>query len=112
MKVAFATLDGRHVHGDLRRAPLLVIYEVRGDGFRLDRVSSFEEGAHRSQDRIQAVADVSVVYVAATGPSTAARLAARGVRAGTAPEGTAIGDVLVAMVDRLAAVREPFLSCG
>jgi hypothetical protein len=53
------------------------------------------------------------VYVSAIGPSVAARLAARGIRAATAPAGARIDELLgalcriVAWRSRAAAEREP-----
>lgn len=95
MKVAFATRDGEHVNEQLRRAPKLVVYEVSAAGWRLDRTFAFDpEGRHRTDERIHAIADSAVVYVSAIGPSAAARLAARGIRAATAPGGARIQDLL------------------
>src|SRR5512142_1459866 len=96
MKIAFATADGEHVHGELRRSPLLVVYEVTPAGFQLERASAFRDRTARSEDRIGALIGAAVVYVAAIGPSTAARLAARGIRPATAPDGTPIRDLLAA----------------
>lgn len=103
MKVAFATTDGRHVQGELRRASLVVVYEVGGEGWQLERLSSFDGHAHRSQHRLEAIEGVSIAFAAAMGPSTAARLAARGIRPATAPEGTTIDGVLTTLSATLAA---------
>lgn len=103
MKVAFATVDGRHVQGELRRASLVVVYEVDREGWQLDRLSSFDGHAQRSQHRLEAIDGVSIAFAAAMGPSTAARLAARGIRPATAPDGTAIDDLLIALSATLAA---------
>ncbi len=101
MKIAFATTDGEHVQGELRRTPLVVVYDVGPSGIQLDRASAFREGAARSEDRIRALAGTGMVYVAAMGPSTAARLAARGIRPATAPEGTPIRDLLATLARTL-----------
>ncbi len=101
MKIAFATTDGEHVHGELRRAPIVVVYEVGPSGFQLDRASAFREDTARSEDRIRALAGTGMVYAAAMGPSTAARLAARGIRPATAPEGTPIRDLLATIARSL-----------
>lgn len=97
MRVAFATMTGENVEGQFRRTPRLVVYEVTETGSRLERTCPFVDGSHRSQDRIQAIADASMVFVAAIGPSIAARLASRGIRPATVPEGTPIRDVLTAL---------------
>ncbi len=111
MKVAFATIDGRHVHGELRRAALVAVYEVGEEGWQLDRLSSFVRAA-RSQHRLQAIEGVSMVFAAAMGPSTAARLAARGIRPATAPEGTAIDDLLLTLSSTLGASAHPAECCA
>lgn len=107
MVVAFATRDGRHVQGELRRAPLVVLYEVSCEGARFERAASFSSGDARSEDRIRAMIGAAVVFVGAIGPSTAARLAARGIRPATASEGTSIQDLLAAMVRTIHQVLEP-----
>ncbi len=112
MKVAFATTDWEHVQGQLRRARRLVVYEVMADGWRLYRSCSFEDAAARSEHRIQALAGAAILYVAAIGPSTAARLAAHGIRAATAPEGTPIRDLLVGIARKLAPHRDAEPSCA
>jgi nitrogen fixation protein NifX len=72
----------------------VVVYDVSAQGIRFERACSFEEVAARSEARIQALAGTAIVYVAAIGPSGAARLAARGIQAGTARRGTPIEDLL------------------
>ncbi len=111
MKVAFATIDGRHVHGELRRTPLLAVYAMGADGWQLERLSSFDRARARSQHRIQALEGVSIAYVAAMGPSTAARLSARGIRAATAPDGTPIEELL-RRLSALVGSREEAARCA
>lgn len=105
MKIAFATKDGQHVEGELRRTPLVVVYEVTASGAALERASSFRGAAARSEDRIQALAGARIVYVGAMGPSTAARLAARGILPATAPDGTLIDDLLDAIARSMGEAR-------
>jgi nitrogen fixation protein NifX len=98
MRVAFATRDGEHVNEQLRRAPQLMVFEVTAAGHRLERTCPFEPGGRYGTDeRIRAIAGCSIVYVSAIGPSSAARLATRGIRAATAPEGTRIQELLAAL---------------
>lgn len=106
MKVAFSTADGEHVQGELRRASLLVLYDVTADGWHFSRISAFDSSTDRSEQRIEAIADAALVYVAAIGPSTVARLAARGIRAATAREGTPIAHVLDGLVRLVTSQRE------
>ena len=99
MKIAFATGDGVHVDEQFRRATRLAVYEVNAAGHRLDRVCSFApDRAIRTEERIDAVADVAIVYGVAYGPSSVLRLALRGLRAATAPAGTRIEAVLARLV--------------
>jgi nitrogen fixation protein NifX len=95
MKVAFATRDCEHVDEQLRRASHLVVYEVTASSSWLDRECTFAADApHGTDARIRAIAGSAVVYVSAIGPSAAARLASRGIRAATAPSGTRIHALL------------------
>jgi nitrogen fixation protein NifX len=106
MKVAFATRDREHVNEELRRAAQLLVYEVTAEGHRLEREWAFPaEAGHRSDDRIRAIAGSAIVYVSAVGPSVAARLASRGIRVATAPDGARISDLL-AELQRMIASRE------
>jgi nitrogen fixation protein NifX len=101
MNVAFATRDGVHVNEQLRRASRLAVYEVTAAGARLERTCHFASGAGlRTGERIDAIAGSAIVYVSAIGPSAAARLAARGIRAATAPAGTPIAHLLGVLVER------------
>lgn len=103
MKVAFATSDRTHVDEQLRRATHLVVYEVTPAGAWLERTCAFESGGRQGTDeRIRAIRGSAIVYVSAIGPSVAARLAARGIRAATAPAGTRIEDLLAALRRMLA----------
>ncbi len=101
MKVGFITRDDEHVQGQLRSAPRLLVYQVTAAGSRLERSCAFDPAADRSTHRLEALAGAALVYVAAIGPSMAARLAARGVQAATAREGTPIRDVLRSLERRL-----------
>jgi predicted Fe-Mo cluster-binding NifX family protein len=83
MKIAFATTDGVHVNAELRSAPRLDVYEVSSETVRLQRSTSLAELPNGISSRIRALAGVGIVYVSAVGPSTAARLAAHGVRVAT-----------------------------
>jgi predicted Fe-Mo cluster-binding NifX family protein len=97
MKIAFATSDSTFVDEQFRRASNLVVYEITGSGHRLDRICAFpKDRSVKTQQRIEAILGVSVVYVSAIGPSSAARLAAHGIRPATLPAGTSIAKVLSA----------------
>jgi nitrogen fixation protein NifX len=97
MKIAFATSDCTIVDEQFRRASHLVVYEITAGGHRLDRICAFpEDRSVKTQERIDAIQGASVVYVSAIGPSSAARLAAHGIRPATLAVGTAIAKVLAA----------------
>jgi nitrogen fixation protein NifX len=109
LRVAFATADREHVNEQFRRASHLVVYEVSPTGWRHERTCVFPpERALRTDERIGAIAGAAIVFVTAIGPSSAARLAQRGIRAATAPEGTRISDLLV----RLGAAGAGLLRSG
>lgn len=94
MKIAFATTDGTRVDQQFRRAARLVVYEVGAGGARLDRSCDFPpDRGVKTEERIRAIAGASIVFVAAIGPSSAARLGMRGIRAATAP-GSRIAELL------------------
>ena len=100
MKIAFATGDGVHVNEQFRRASQLAVYEVSAAGFRLVRVCTFaEDRSVKTDQRIQAIADVAIVYGVAYGPSSVLRLARRGLRPATTPAGTPIESVLRTFVE-------------
>jgi nitrogen fixation protein NifX len=98
MKIAFATSDCTRVDEQFRRASHLVVYEITGSGHRLDGIRAFpQDRSVKTQARLDAIQGVSVVYVSAIGPSSAARLAAHGVRPAPVPAGTTIARVLAAL---------------
>jgi nitrogen fixation protein NifX len=97
MKIAFATSNCALVDEQFRRASHLVVYEITANGHQLDRICAFPgDRTIRTEERIRAISGASIVYVTAIGPSSAARLAARGIRPATLPPGTTISRVLAA----------------
>lgn len=108
MRVAFATRDGEHVNSELRGAPRLDLYEVTCQGARLERSCDLQSAGHGLGARLGVLAGVERVYVAAIGPSAAARLAAHGVGVATSPGGERI-DAILAGLRR--ALRERSASC-
>jgi hypothetical protein len=56
----------------------------------------------KTQERIDAIQGADLVYVSAIGPSSAARLAAHGIRPAPLPAGTTIAKVLAALEARCA----------
>lgn len=95
MKIAFATSDCEHVNEQFRRASHIVVYEITRSGHQLVRTCAFPaDRSVRTEERMHAIAGVSIVYVTAIGPSSAARLASRGIRPATARAGTPIAELL------------------
>lgn len=98
MKIAFATRDLQHVDAHFGRAPYLLVYDVTADGPRLQRTVAFDpddtgRGVDEIAPRVAAIRGAAVVYVAAIGPSHAARLASSGIQPATAA-GRRIEDLL------------------
>jgi nitrogen fixation protein NifX len=80
MQVAFTTRDGKHVNAHFGWANQIDIYEVTPEGYRFCKTLSFGGNleADGNEDKLvpklQALADVTLIYVAAIGSSAAARL--------------------------------------
>lgn len=101
MKIAFATSNCTAVDEQFRRASHLVVYEISPAGQVLDRICAFPpDRAVKTEERIRAITGAAIVYVTAIGPSSAARLAARGIRPAPVPPGTPISKVLAALDPR------------
>jgi nitrogen fixation protein NifX len=115
MKVAFATRDLERVDERFDSAPRLAVYDVTDEGARLERACVVAPQAPEATDdvlgpRVRAIAGCALVFVAAIGPSTAARLASHGIRPATAPAGTRIHDLLSVireLLSRGAGLRPP-----
>lgn len=95
--VAFATEDGVHVDAELRTASRLDVYEITAAAARLLRSCSLLAQGRSGKARLEALAGVDLVFVRAIGPSGAARLAARGIRAATSHRRAPI-EALVALL--------------
>lgn len=97
MMIAFATSDLTFVDEQFRRASHLAVYEITASGHRLDRICAFpQDRSVKTQARMDAIRGAAIVYVSAIGPSSAARLAAHGIRPATLPVGATIAKVLAA----------------
>jgi nitrogen fixation protein NifX len=113
MHVAFATTDLVHVDAQFGSAAHLAVYEVSARGAVLEHVvvlGAAGEGGERYRfaDRAAAVAGCAIVYVAAAGPSLAARLARHGLRLATTASAE---DRIAALLPRVSALlaKEPVL---
>ena len=106
MRIAFATRDGHHLDEQFRAAPRLVIYEVTAAGFlRHGEAAVSAAPGRRSEAKAWALAGCDVLYAAAIGPSSVARLVARGIQVATAPLGAGIEDLVRAHQAALAEGR-------
>ncbi|PIK88017.1 nitrogen fixation protein NifX [Synechococcus sp. 65AY6A5] len=80
MQVAFTTRDGKHVNAHFGWANQIDLYEVTPEGYRFCKTLTFGGNleADGNEDKLvpklQALADVTLIYVAAIGSSAAARL--------------------------------------
>lgn len=80
MKVAFATQDSIHINAHFGWAKKVDVYDVSSEDYTFIRTIEFwdelEEDGNEDKliPKIKAVADCTIVYVSAIGPSAAARL--------------------------------------
>jgi nitrogen fixation protein NifX len=80
MQVAFTTRDGKHVNAHFGWANQIDLYEVTPEGYRFCKTLTFGGNleADGNEDKLvpklQSLADVTLIYVAAIGSSAAARL--------------------------------------
>lgn len=83
MKVAFCTQDMQHVDAHFGWAKNIVVYEVDKGGHRMVETlqfggSMFEDGNEdKLLPKLEALADVAIVYLSAIGASAAARVVAK-----------------------------------
>ena len=103
MKVAFCTQDMQHVDAHFGWAKNIVVYEVDKDGYALAETlqfggSLFEDGNEdKLVPKLEALADVSILYLSAIGASAAARVVARKIH----PVKVEATDSIVTLLDRL-----------
>ncbi|MCJ2541913.1 nitrogen fixation protein NifX [Thermostichus vulcanus] len=80
MQVAFATRDGEHVNAHFGWASQIDLYEVTPQGYHFRKTLTFGGNleADGSEDKLvpklQALTNVTLIYVSAIGSSAAARL--------------------------------------
>jgi nitrogen fixation protein NifX len=115
MKVAFATHDLVHVDAHFGWAKTLAVYDIDAESARFVEVLSFggdlkEDGDEdKLTPKIEALADVSILYVSAIGGSGAARVVASGIHPIKAQEGEAIADLVARLQGVLAGNPPPWL---
>ncbi|AWK88036.1 nitrogen fixation protein NifX [Azospirillum thermophilum] len=103
MKVAFCTQDMQHVDAHFGWAKNIAIYEVGRDGYSFVETcqfggSMFEDGNEdKLVPKLEALADVAIVYLSAIGASAAARVVAKKIH----PVKVEASESITALLDRL-----------
>lgn len=103
MKVAFCTQDMQHVDAHFGWAKNIVIYEVDKAGYKMVETcqfggSMFEDGNEdKLVPKLEALADVAIIYLSAIGASAAARVVAKKIH----PVKVEATDSITTLLDRL-----------
>src|SRR5512147_1575275 len=94
MKVAFATIDGKHVDEHFGRAGMFAVYEITDRGSFFVEMRKFAEGEDKAvvdtkdmgplhfdavQVKVERLADCKLVYLTEIGGPSAARLVRKGI---------------------------------
>src|SRR5512147_567610 len=94
MKVAFATIDGKHVDEHFGRAGMFAVYEITDRGSFFVEMRKFAEGEDKAvvdtkdmgplhfdavQSKVDRLADCKLVYLTEIGGPAAARLVKKGI---------------------------------
>lgn len=114
MRVAFATTDLVTVDAHFGTAPCFLLCDVGAGGAgplaEIRFAAGDEDGDHgKLGPRLGALEGCTLVFAAAVGPSAAAQLAARGVRAAPSRPGERIDELLVRLARLLAGTPPPWL---
>ncbi|NJL02561.1 MAG: nitrogen fixation protein NifX [Spirulinaceae cyanobacterium RM2_2_10] len=85
MKIAFATNDTEHINAHFGSAKQIVVYEANAAGYKYFETLTFDGNLKEDGNedkllpKLTALADCTIVYLAAIGGSAAARLISRRV---------------------------------
>jgi nitrogen fixation protein NifX len=116
MKIAFTTNDQIHINAHFGWANKIDVYEVSTDGYQFLKTLQFEgelkEDGNEDKlvPKLEALADCTIVYVAAIGGSAAARLIKKRITPIKArSEDDEINDVLKNLVQTLKGSPPPWL---
>ncbi|EGD60361.1 nitrogenase molybdenum-iron protein nifX [Novosphingobium nitrogenifigens DSM 19370] len=115
MKVAFATQDLQRIDAHFGWARNLAIYDLTAEGWALDRVVEFsgelnEDGNEdKLAPKLEALAGVSILVVAAIGGSGAARVVAQNIHPMKVAEPEPIEAMLGRLQDVLKGTPPPWL---
>lgn len=115
MKVAFATQDLQRIDAHFGWARNLAIYDLTAQGWALDRVVEFsgelnEDGNEdKLAPKLEALAGVSILVVAAIGGSGAARVVAQNIHPMKVAEPEPIEGMLARLQEVLKGTPPPWL---
>jgi nitrogen fixation protein NifX len=115
MKVAFATEDGIHINAHFGWAKKIVIYEIDAECSRFAECIEFsgdlaEDGNEdKLGQKLDAIKDSAILYVAAIGGSAAARVVAKNVHPIKVAKTQAIADSLQQLQKVLSGNPPPWL---
>jgi nitrogen fixation protein NifX len=116
MKIAFTTSDRVHINAHFGGAKEIDVYEISDSGYEFLETLSFDGdlkldgNESKLEPKLEALADCTIVYVAAIGGSAAARLIKKGVTPIKArSEEEKIADILNKLVQTLKGNPPPWL---
>lgn len=115
MKIAFATQDKQRVDAHFGWAKHIAVYDVSKDGYTY--LETFDFGGKLDEDgdedklapKLEAIADVAIVYVAAIGGSAAARVVASKIHPIKVAQPEPILDILEKLQEVLKGTPPPWL---
>lgn len=115
MKVAFCTQDMQHVDAHFGWAKNIAVYEVTREGHRF--LETFQFGGSMFEDgnedklvpKLDALADVAIVYLSAIGASAAARVVAKKIHPVKVEATEIIPDLLDKLVTTINGNPPPWL---
>lgn len=115
MKVAFCTQDMQHVDAHFGWAKNIAVYEVTREGHRF--LETFQFGGSMFEDgnedklvpKLDALADVAIVYLSAIGASAAARVVAKKIHPVKVEATETIPDLLDKLVTTINGNPPPWL---
>lgn len=117
LKVAFASEDLRTVDAHFNKARTFAIHAVSALASRFVEVIRFDDGearpkgenAERVDARIEAIRDCAMVFVAAIGGPTAAKVVNRRIHPVKAREGESIDEILARLRQTLQGTPPPWM---
>ncbi|NEQ29237.1 MAG: nitrogen fixation protein NifX [Microcoleus sp. SIO2G3] len=116
MKIAFTTSDRVHINAHFGGAEEIDVYEISDSGYQFLETLTFDGDLKQDGNesklapKLDALADCTIVYVAAIGGSAAARLIKKGVTPVKAKsEEEEIADILNKLVQTLKGNPPPWL---